>query len=91
MRQLPCRGRCSRLFSTPHSPHSRLCLNLSKRALSLTLRRRGKRLSLSVTVGSGGIRFTTGVPGTGVSVSEKVDFDELPGLDALAAKSEDKR
>jgi hypothetical protein len=68
-----------------------LYLNLSKQGFSLTLRRRGKRLSLSVTVGRGGIRFTTGVPGTGVSVSEKVDFDDLPGLEALTAKDEDKR
>ncbi len=68
-----------------------LYLNLSKRGFSLTLRRRGKRLSLSVTVGRGGVRFTTGVPGTGVSVSEKVDFDEMPGLNALTMKGEEKR
>lgn len=43
-----------------------LYLNISKGGISVSLR----KWIFTVTYGKGGIRFTTGLPGTGMSVSE---------------------
>jgi len=63
-----------------------LHLNLSKGGISLSLGERG----WGVTFGRNGIRFTAGLIGTGLSVSEQVSYEKLENMNPLSHNSEHK-